>query len=177
MQTMTIADTVADRERIGKGTATVERLTMAGKDGIETVGKEGTQRIISAPLDRMWKAGDITKREFDAGDEYRTMRYLAGVDPSAPTVDWGAVGGAFGAKVPSMFSSQLIADERIRWRALSHQVRGVVAVVAELALVRESSFEEIGRAVFGRDKRRDAAVAGHTAVRMMLGSLADRMGF
>lgn len=176
MQTMTIAEVVADRERVGKGTATVERLAMAGKDGFEIVGKEGVQRVIAAPLDRMWKAGDITKREYDAGDEYRTMRYLAKVDPAAPTVDWNAVGGSFGTRVPSMFSSQRIAEERIRWRAFSRQVRGVVATVAELALIRELAFEEIGRSVFGRDKRRDAAVAGHTAVRMMLGALADQMG-
>lgn len=170
---------VSERERVGHTSATVERLLKAGEDAIETTPPSreapgGVQRVTEAPLDRLHRAGEILEHEFNAGDRFRADAYLAAIDPGAKTVDWNAAGGGgFSAKVPIMFSSQNMADARIRHRRIKERVHGVIWTVAELALIKELPFVAMGQSVFGRGDPRDAAVAGKTAVRMMLAALAD----
>ena len=182
---------VAERERLDspdhdkqrRGSATVLRLLKAGEDGFETTpanreAPAGVQRIIAAPLDRLWKTGGITQREYEAGDRYRADAYMAAIDPGAMTVDWSATGGGFSSKVPAMFTSQQLADARIRWRRIEERIprQSVVSTVLFLALIKERSLEEIGRSVFARHDQREAAVAGHAGIRVALASLADCNG-
>ena len=174
---------LAERDRTGQGDGpTPERLVKAGPDTRlidATAAPEDEDRrqkrsyVLMAPLDRLQERGIITSREFEAGDKYRTDAFLAKIDPAAPSVDWGSLGGNFGPRIPSQFQSQSVADARARWREVQKFVGGVVKTVLELALIRENSLEEIGRAVFARSRGRDAAVAGQAAVRVALGSLAD----
>lgn len=168
---------VTERERGEKGTATVERLLRAGKkdEGFE-VAPTGRQRLVDAPLDRLRKEGRITGREFDAGDQYRNDAYLAAIDPSAPTVDWNSVGTAFRPKSPSMFSTQRIADARIKWRETEKNIRGLPARVLDSALIHEHPFEEIGRHVFGEGNEHYARAAAKAGLRVALSVLADYYG-
>lgn len=164
---------VVERTRAGLTTATAERLVQAGSDGFEHT-ETNVQRIIAAPLDRLWKAGFITRQEFEAADRYRADAYLAAIDPAAGSVNWDqAGGGGRSAKVPSMFNSQVIFDARRRWRDIDGKVSGTVALVLRLALIKETTLPEIGRAVFGRGDPREATVAGQTAVRVACGALVD----
>ena len=173
---MVDATTIAgERERTGHSGATAERMAHAGSDGIE-IGHHGIQRVVAAPLDRLRSAGVMTDREFAAGDKYRCDAFAARIDPAAPTVDWGALGGNFGPRVPSEYSSQAIFEARARHRQTLRCVRGVIRTVVELALIRELSLAEIGRSVFGRAGDRDATVAGTTGVRMACAALADVYG-
>lgn len=170
---------VSERERVGHATATVERLLKAGEEAIEYTPASrgapgGVQRVSEAPLDRLHRLGEIVEREFNAGDRFRADAYLAAIDPGAKTVDWDAAGGGGGsAKVPIIFSSQHMADARIRHRRIKERVSGVVWTLAELALIKEMPFVHIGQAVFGREHGRDATVAAQAAVRVMLAALAD----
>lgn len=163
---------VAEINRLGRGSATAERMLQEDTD-VER-GHGGVQRLIEAPLDRLRKQGRITEAEFNAGDRYRADAYLASVDPAAGTVDWNnAGGGGRSGKVPSMFTSQHIADARMRWRRVNDRISGVVAITARLALVKEMPLSDIGRNVMGHADRKDAAVAGAALVRMMCAALAD----
>jgi hypothetical protein len=173
-----IAATVAERQRLGLGTATVERLIQAGEGGHEHTPATGqqasVQRVTEAPLDRLHRLGFITEAEFDAGDRYRADAYLAAVEPTVGSVDWNSAGGGGrSAKVPSMFGSQAVCDARRRVRAMEARMSGVTRVVATLALVREAHLHEIGQSVFGFRDRKDAAIAGRVATRMACGALVD----
>lgn len=170
-----VRNRVAERTRAGLTTATVERLIQAGQDGHEHT-QSNVQRITDAPLDRLYRQGFISTAEFDAGDAYRELAYLAAIDPSSGSVNWNqAGGGGRSAKVPSMFTSQHIADARLRLRALDKQLSGVIATVARLALVKEMALTDIGRAVFGYRDRALAECAGRVATRMVCGALVDLM--
>jgi hypothetical protein len=97
---------VSERERLGKASGTRERLRKVGQEGMELVpalpdvDKRGNslpagqvQRVLAAPLDRLWKTGFVTQREYNAGDAYRADAYMAAIDPSALTIDWNRTGG------------------------------------------------------------------------------------
>lgn len=177
-----VRNIVAERQRTGATTASAERILRAGaEDGYEILppseeSPSGVQRILAAPLDRMWKQGDITRREYEAGDKYRADRYLAAIDPAAGTVDWSrAGGGGTSNRVPSMFNSQTIADARVRVRKFEKMipVKSTVAIVLFLGLIKELPFEEIGQTVFHIDNRRYARHAAHGGLRVALASAAD----
>ncbi|MDP3937733.1 MAG: hypothetical protein Q8R92_06315 [Deltaproteobacteria bacterium] len=174
--TASIEHQVSERERGGRGTATVERLTQAGEGGYE-VDPTGRQRIVAAPLDRLWKVGHITQREFDAGDKYRGLHHVADLDPAAPSVDWGRVGGSFGPRPPSMFTAQHIASAREQVRSIDKAIpdRSVVSVLLYLGLIKERALHEIGASIFGADNERDARNLGRAGFRTALASLADIM--
>lgn len=167
---------VAERERTGQGTATAERLLKAGWDGHELT-PTNVQRILAAPLDRLWKERRITAREHDAGETFRSIAYLAAIDPGTMSVNWDMAGGAgWSPKVPVMFSSQKIADARIEWRRLEGAITGMTWTVLRLGLIRELSLVEIGRSVFGEGNDRDARVAGEAGLRLALNVVADAIG-
>lgn len=165
---------VDERRRAGLTSATVERLVHAGiEDGHEHT-QTNVQRITEAPLDRLWRQGFITATEFDAGDGYRALAYLAAIDPGTGCINWDlAGGGGRSAKVPSLFNSQRVADARLRLRTLDKRLSGVIATVARLALVKEMALTDIGKAVFGYKDRTAAEVAGRVATRMVCGALVD----
>jgi len=164
--------------------ATPERLRHAGEEGVEVVPAMRDRdrpeqitplqpKVVSAPLDRMWKDGRITQEEFNAGDRYRSDAYLAAVDPGAGTVDWNRAGsGGNGSRVPSVFSAQVVADARMRWRDSNRAMSELTRIVLAHALIDEHKLEEIGQAVFGFRNHRDAAASGQAAVRMALSGLA-----
>ncbi len=165
----------AERERTNQGTATVERIMRAGgAAAIEYAGRENVQRINAAPLDRLWKDGRISAREFDAGDWLRSLAYLAAIDPGTMAVNWDmAGGGGRSAKVPTMFSTQKIADARIEFRRIERTIRGVVMTTLRLGVIKEREMVEIGRAVFGHGNDRDARVAAAAGLQVALAALAD----
>jgi hypothetical protein len=132
------------------------------------------QRIVAAPLDRLWRAGVITQREYTAGDWLRADAYLAAIDPGASSVDWMAPAGTLSGKIPSMFSAQHIADARIRYRDMQKRMRGVAWSVLYTAVISEATLYEVGRAVLGYRHQRDAPVAATAALRVALCALADR---
>ena len=173
---------IADQDRPGFETANIERVAKAGPGGVETTppspkAPKGTQRIIAAPLDRLWKAGIITQNEFEAGEKYRADAYLAAIDPSAGTIDWNrAGGGGASSRVPSMFNSQVIADARHRVRDTERALNELVRTVLNKALIREHTFEEIGQSMFGLGNHRDAYVGGNVAVRVALSVAAMHYG-
>jgi hypothetical protein len=167
---------VGEAERMKRGSATVERIMRAGTEALE-VTPAGIQRISQAPLDRLWRAGIITTREFEAGDRFRATAYLAAIDPGTMGVDWGAAGGGGrSARVPSMFTAQHIADARLDFRAAEKAIRGIVWRVLKLGLVDELALVEIGETVFARRDRREAAVAGSAGFQVALGACADYFG-
>ena len=165
---------VSERERTHQGTATPERIVRAGEGFEKNVGKEGAQRMVDAPLDRMWKSGAITRTEFEAGDKFRGDAYLAAVDPGTGSVDWShAGGGGRSSFVPSMFGAQHIHDARTRFREVERSFDGLVWTMLKNGLVHEHSLEEMGRACFARADKREAAVAGQAGFRTALAALAD----
>lgn len=179
-----VRNLVSERTRTGASTATMERALQVGEDGFEItpsskINPRGTMRIVAAPLDRLWKEGKVTQREFEAGDKYRADSYLAAVDPGAGTVDWArAGGGGTSNRVPMMFTAQHIADARIRFREVEQAIppRSTVATLLYLALIKEQPLAEIGRNTFGRADRKEATVAGMAGVRTALAALADHYG-
>lgn len=165
--------TVAERRRLDRGTATVERIMHAGPDALEHT-KAGIQRIVEPPLDRLHKQGFIVRAEYEAGDRFRALAYLAAIDPAAGSVNWEqAGGGGSSAKVPAVFSSQTVADARIRMREIEGKISGAIRIVARLALVKEIPLHEIGASMFGYRDRKDAEVAGRVATRMACAALVD----
>ncbi len=93
--------------------ATPERMLKAG-DGLGarlTDGGQVGQRVDVRPIDMLLSRGSITMREFQAADRYRMDAYIAKMDPGPPSVDWRAVGGNFGPRIPSEYSSQRIFDK------------------------------------------------------------------
>lgn len=171
-----IVNQVAERERTHRGTATVARLIKAGEGGVE-IARNNVQRIVSAPFDRMVKDGKLTASERNAGEWYRATTYLAAVDPSTGAVNWDMAGNCgFSPKVPIMFSSQRVADARIELRRMEKAIRGIVATILWLALVKEKPLTEIGRSCFGQHNERDARAAGQAGVRVALAALANWLG-
>lgn len=174
-----IANRVAERERTGLGTATLERLLKVGEEGHEHTPATpqhpgGVQRVTEAPLDRLHRQGFITAFEFESGDRYRADAYLAAVEPTIGSVDWNSAGGGGrSSKVPAMFAAQAVYDARKRVRAIDNRMSGVIRVVARLALVKEAGLAEIGTVVFGFGDRKEAAIAGKVATRMACGALVD----
>ena len=172
-QSAQLETAVAERERGGRGTATVERLQHAG-DGGHEVDPTGRQRIVAAPLDKLYKQGRVTSREFQAGDKYRGLHYVANLDPAAPTVDWSRVGSSFGSRQPTMFNAQHIANARHQVRKIEEAIprQSLVSAVLYIGLVREESLEAIGE-LYGSNDEREAVIAGRTGLRTALASLAD----
>lgn len=167
---------VAERERIGRQSATPERMVKAGLENVEVGVASNVQRVTDAPLERMRKAGAITDREYRAGEMYCDDHHAAAVDPGAPTVDWNAVGGGFGPRTPSMFASQAVADARERWRRLERAFpgRSLVAAVLKNALVHQHSFTDLGNLILPPSKdRKEMITAGKAALRMALAAAAD----
>ncbi len=186
MQTQTSWETKAhnrirERERLGQGSATLDRLRKAGEDGYETTpptreAPGGTQRIIAAPLDRLWKAGTISRADYYAGDQLRLDAFRAKIDPAAPSVDWASLGGNFGPRAPSMFNGQAIADARIRWRKYDKAVHGLIRSILDLALINEMALRDMGASLFARKDPREAAVAAEAGLRVALGALRWHYG-
>lgn len=159
-------------QNIANERAIPDRLRHAGPDGVQ-VDPTGRQRIVAAPLDRLLASGFITQREFDSGDRLRADAYLAGIEPGAPTVDWSAMPMALRGRLPSMFSSQHIADARIRFRRLKQAMGGVVWDVLNVALILERDLQTVGQNIFGVRNHGEAVVAGKAGFRVALGALAD----
>jgi hypothetical protein len=151
---------------------TPERIRQLGEAELE-LDPSGRQRIIAAPIDRLLNAGFLTQREHDAGDKLRADTYMAAVDPAAMTVDWARGGSGFSPRVPSVFSTQEIADARIRHRRLRRAINGVVWDVLWLGVVQERALEHLGHAIFNVRDPREAVIAGRAGLRIALGSLAD----
>jgi hypothetical protein len=167
---------VGERERTRQGTATVQRILKVGEDGLE-VTTTGVQRLNQAPLDRLWHAGVIIRREFDAGDKLRALAYLAAIDPAAGSVNWSAAGGGGrSAKVPSMFTNQDIADARVDFRRIEKAISGIVWRVLYLALIKEIGLADVGESVFARHDAREARAAGTAGFQTALGAAADYFG-
>lgn len=166
---------VENRERAGLESATPERLARATSDGYERT-ENNVQRIVEAPLDRMWKKGHITRREYEAGERYRTDAYLAELDPGAPSVDWNRESGGGGPRSPSMFNSQRIADARMRIREMDRRIprTSTVFTLLNLGLLKEQRFEDIGLSVFVRKDKRELVVAAQSGFRVALAALADQ---
>jgi hypothetical protein len=168
--------------------ATAERIRHVGRGAVEIVPAmhdadrpEQTplmqQRIVSAPLDRMYRDGRISQREWAAGDKYRSDSYLAAIDPGAGTVDWNrAGGGGAGSRVPVVFTTQTVADARIRIRATDKAMSDLARTVLSLALIREHNLEEIGQSVFGFRNHRDASASANAGFRVALSMLAHHYG-
>lgn len=169
--------TVSERQRVGLGTATAERLAKTGEDGREA-DPTGRQRIVAAPLDRLWKAGFITQREFEAGDKYRADAYMAAIDPGSLSVDWSRTAGGTSSRVPTVFTAQHIADARRRIRMVERAIphRSVVSLLLFFGVVREFGLREIGAQVFGIHDRKDAVLCAKAGLRVALASLADYYG-
>lgn len=170
------ADSVRKRGLAGLESATPERMAKAGLDQVEVGVASLTQRVVDAPLDRLWKVGAISRREFEAGERYRNDAYLAQIDPSPPTVDPNRAGGGFGPRTPSAFASQAIADARERWRHIGRRIpeRSLVWSILYLGLVREQSLEDIGEALFARRGHEGARAAAQAGLRVALAALADQ---
>jgi hypothetical protein len=169
---------VEKRLAAGLESATAERLAKAGPDAIEIGEASLTQRIIDAPLDRLWKAGTITKREFEAGERFRNDAYLAQIEPSPPSVDVNRTGTGFGPRPPPAFASQAIADARERFRHIGRKIpeRSLVWSFLYLGLVREQGFEALGELLLGRKDRESAVAAAKAGMRVALAALADQYG-
>lgn len=166
-------DRAAKREAAGLATATPERLVHAGPDGYEHT-PTNVQRVVDATLDRMWKQGLITAREFEAGERFRLDAHAAQIDPAPAGVDLNRIGTASGSIAPAMFNSQAVANARLRWRSLKLAIpeRSAVWTVLWLGLVKEHRIEEIGE-LFGRRGHEGARAAGTAALRVALSALAD----
>lgn len=168
-------DRVEKRTAAGLTTATPERLAKAGVEGD---GYEHTatnvQRIVEAPLDRLWKAGFITQREFEAGENLRKIAHVATIDPSPQSVDLSRVGGGFAAGTPSMFASQEIANARKKWRRIRELVpeRSTVWTMLWLGVVKEVTLTDLGVSL-GIVERKEAIAAGKSGFRVALSAFAD----
>ena len=172
------AEQVAKRFAAGLESATPERMAKAGPDGIEIGEASLTQRIVDAPLDRLWKTGTITKREFEAGERFRNDAYLAQIEPSPPSVDFNRAGSGFGPRPPSAFANQAIADARERFRHIGRKIpeRSLVWSFLYLGLIREHGFEQLGESLLGRKDRESAVAAAKAGMRVALAALADQYG-
>lgn len=170
-------DKVAKRSLAGLESATPERMAKAGLENVEVGVASLTQRITDAPLDRLLVAELIGRREFDAGDDLRTCAWLSRIDPGAPSVDWNSVGGNFGPRDPTAFSSQATFDARRRWRRLEERFPrdSTLWQLLRAALVDEISFTQIGKQFFRRHDRKDAILAGQVGLATALGALADML--
>jgi len=172
------ADRVRKREAAGLTSATPERLMQAGADGYEHGQASMVQRIVEAPLDRLFKAGTITRREHEAGQWFRTLAAEAQVEPGAggglnlDRVDGGSAGG-----VPDAWRSDRIMKKRREWRDLQQSIppSSLVWTMLYLPLVVEMPLATIGEQVFARRDRKEAAVAATAAFRVALSALADRV--
>lgn len=156
--------------------ATPERLAKLPEGGVEAIVQDGTtetiQRVIAAPLDRERKRGRITAREYEAGDQCRRDAFASKIDPAAPTVDWNALGGHFGPRVPSAFTAQAVMDARRRYRAVERGLNGFSWAVLRITVVDEEELEEVGHGLLAYKSDRDARAAGFGAFRVALGELA-----
>ncbi len=171
---------VSERQRVGKATATAERIARAGGlDALEHADNGRVQRVLDAPLDRLWRFGEIEQREYEAGDDWRAVAYLAAVDPAALTVDWSRAGaGGRSSRVPAVLTVEEMAMAAITRRRQERHFRlgTIVRSVLDRALVHEDSLEEIGKRLFNIGNDRDARKVGLGAVRVALGALADWQG-
>ena len=171
-----------------KEVATPERLAKAGVQGVETILNDpvgiargspiGVQRIVAAPLDRMWKAGLLASWEYEAGDKLRKDWHASELAGAIRSVDMDQTIGSAVSHAPSMFVAQYVADARIRIRHVRHDVKGVVWDVLNLAVLLERDLADVGLMVFKVHDPREATVAGKCGLRVALGSLAwhYRMG-
>lgn len=152
--------------------ATAERLQRAGSEAIVEEAPAGPQRIIAAPIDRLLSAGFLTQREHDAGDKLRSDAYLAALEPMV-TIDWRQANGGYSPRVPTVFSSQQIANARLRHRRVRNAINGIVWDMLFLGVIKEQEFRELGQAIFNMRDAREAVIAGRAGLRVALGTLAD----
>lgn len=170
---------VGEKKRTGHVTATAERIAQAG--GLEATeqlppqpGHRAGQRILAAPLDRLWKEKKISGREYLAGERYRSDAYLSAVDPSTGSIDWErAGGGGRGRYVPTMFTHQACAEARIRWRRIANVVTGIVDQIVDMTLIKERPIEDVGLVIFRKNNQPQAIAAGLAGFRVALATLAD----
>lgn len=172
-------DRVRKREAAGLTSATPERLLKAGEDGYEHGQASMVQRIVEAPLDRLYKAGTITRLEYEAGEWFRELAHEAAIEPGAGgTANLDRVDGGSSGGVPAAFRSDRMLQKRREWRGLQRRIpeRSLVWTMLYLPLVAEMRLADIGEQVFARRDRKEATVAATAAFRVALAALADVRG-
>lgn len=164
----------SERERTHQGTATPERIARAGAGFEKNVGREGAQRMVEAPLDKMFKSGRLGRDLFEAGDRFRGEAYLAAVNPGALTIDWRRAGGGGNKSnfVPAMFEHHHMTDASNRLNNMRKDLHGSTWNLLFDALVHEYSLEQIGLTHFGRNDKRQASAAGDAGLRVALCALS-----
>lgn len=176
-----IRKAVAERERAGRGSATPERIAKAG-DQLEVM-ITGTQRINPTGLDAMLRHSLISQWEYEAGDEFRRTAEIAGINPGAPTVDWGALSGNFGPRPPRAFSSQNIHDAIVHHRRATEALQGSGgADLKDLLIIEKLCLDDwgplaIGRTILNRRHKRDAVVAATECIKLSLQRLAAHYAY
>lgn len=170
-ETAAVAEATKNRPWTRGEIATPERDLKAGAH--LDVSATGVQRISDAPFDWMAVRGLITFRQTEAGERFRNIALIARAEPSPGSVDWNSSGVAFGPKIPSMFTSQAIADARGRYRNAVAAVGPHLEPILDAVLIREHNLETSGKVVCGYRDRRAAIAAAGTLLRVALDTLAD----
>lgn len=162
-----------ERERLGQGTATPERIVKAGEGFERHVGKQGAQRVVSGPLDRMYLSGKLTRTEYEAGDKFRVDAYLSAMHGNLPSIDWGRVGGGSDPawRVPSVVTNISRIDASNRLHNAHRALHEPIWTILVDGCVHEDTLEDIGKNVFGR-RSRDAAAAGDAGFKVALSALS-----
>ena len=169
---------VSERTRVGRQSATVERLDKLPKDGVETL-HDQRQRVIAGTVDRMHRSGQLEHREYWAADTFSRTYYDAEIDGYPRSSDLERSSNGNGASPPpSMWRSQTVADARGKWRAVENAFdrRGLVWRLLMAAVIDELGLESIGHNVFRCGDRREARAAGRAGVKTALAALADHYG-
>lgn len=166
-------------------TATAERANHIGRDGLADVLEAAmgepealVQKVVAAPLDRLWKDKRISQREYHAGCTFREDHHESRLDPGASTSNWHGIPAGFGPKVPSMYASQRAVDALMRRRKLdaTFPPTSFIGRVLERTLIQEHSLEDLGTDMFAEGNHRDARKAGTAAFRTACAALADFYG-
>lgn len=159
---------VADRERRGIGTATVERLRRAGQD-IE-VSPEGRQRLTDAPLQQLFsrrllarpnEAPEDNARRFAAGERLQRHAHEGALDRLAGR-DWRLPpGGGIGTHPGGIYpASEWALMHRENWRkAVAALGKGRIGEITLGIVVEERRLVDLGRAVLGRRQEAQARAA------------------
>lgn len=166
---------VSERERVGRESATVERLEKLGVNDIEVL-PDQRQRLIAGPIERMLKAGLIDGREWGAAEEFRRLYYEAEVSGYPRTSNTGEKTSTSNASpVPSIYRSQSVFDARVEWREVERSFKrtGTVWRVLIAAAIDEIDIEGIGRSIFNCYNNREARAAGRAGIKTALAVLAD----
>lgn len=130
-------------------------------------------RVASCSLDRLRFRKSISKRQFEAGDRYRSDLHYAGMFPRVSAIGWADSGRTGGNAVQHISDERVSADQR-----LLEAKRGVGAAHTEvlgLLLSFDMMPGEIGYRL-GQTSERSARRHGSEAVDLALTALADHYG-